>query len=166
MKTRTILVAVVALFIFSAQTPAASANSVIQITDKSAIFLIDFAINASYGDFEIPALTDSTVTALDRVDVLGYRITNADNAPVATTQINSLVLGTTPVVNSRYIMPSGTTANYTLVVVATFAESITDDLTASITKFPFWVNGQRTTLHTNQLAELSTATLNTENIAK
>lgn len=166
MKTRTILVAVVALFIFGVQTPVASATSVIQLTDTSAIFLIDFAINASYGDFEIPALTDSTVTALDRVNVLGYNITNADNELVATTQINSIVLGTTPVVNSRYTMPTGTTANYTLVIVATFDEPIIDDLTATITKFPFWVNGQRTTLHANQLAELATATLSTENVAK
>lgn len=158
MKTKTILALALLMFISSNQAAEASTQA-IQITDTSAIFLIDFAIDASYGAFEIPALTDSTVTALDRVDVLGYGITDQDSKQVETTEINALVLGQTSLTDTKYSMAAGTLATYTLMIVATFADPIDTNLTAAITKFPFWVDGTRTTLHQNQLDELETATL-------
>jgi hypothetical protein len=164
MKSKSILVALLATFVFAGCPTNVNASAAIQINVNSAIFFIDFGINASYGAFRIPALADSTVTEFDRVNVLGYSITDSDDKRVETSQITSLVLGTTPVIDAQYTMATGTTANYTLLIVATFAEPITSDLTASITKFPFWVDGRRTTIHANQIAEFSTAELSTTSI--
>jgi len=166
MKTKSILVVLLALCTFGVQLTPAAASGAIQLTDHSAIFLLDFGITASYGSFGIPVLADSTVTATDRVDVIGYNITNGAGDRQPTSQITSLVLGNAPLMETRYTLATSTAANFTLMIVATFVEPITEDLTATITKFPFWVDGRRTTLHANQLADFTSVTLEAQDIAK
>ncbi|MFT5832358.1 MAG: hypothetical protein ACI9SY_000745 [Candidatus Paceibacteria bacterium] len=158
MKTQTILVALCILTGFAATTNQANAAAY-QINDTTAVFFTQFNIDASYGSFEIPIMADHTVSYFDRVDVLGYELITEAQETAVVTNVADIVLSSTPINDLRYKMATGTTATFTLMSIVTFAEPINSDITTTITKLPFWVDGRRTSVHENQLRELASVTL-------
>jgi len=158
MKTRTILVALCLITGYLTTAPIASAKGY-QINDNTAVFFTTFTIDASYGMFGIPLMADHTVTYNDRVDVLGYKLTGGSETLPKVAKVSDVVLSSAPIAGMRYEMATGSVATFTLMSIVTLDETIDTDMTSTITKLPFWVDGRRTTLHQNQLDELPTATL-------
>ena len=152
MKTQTILVALVALVVFAFPANETQAATATMINDTTVLMTLGFSFTAVGGDYEIPVIASSTVVNLDRVDVLGYELSGAK-----VSSVQALVLSNNPLNGVRYGIDAEQTANFTLFIIATLEEPLTDTLTASITKIPYWVDGVRTTVHQNQLDELSTA---------
>jgi len=158
MKTRTILVALCLITGFAATADKADAAAY-QINDTTAVFFTTFSIDASYGSFELPIMADHTVSYFDRVDVLGYELSSDSSSDLAIANVSDIVLSNASLNNTRYQMAIGTQATFTLMSVVTFQEAIDSNITSTITKLPFWVDGRRTTLHQNQLDELAATTL-------
>jgi hypothetical protein len=158
MKTQTILVALCLITGYLATAPTASAAGY-QINDTTAVFFTTFSIDASYGLFGIPLIADHTVSHNDRVNVIGYELTDESESLPKVARVSDIVLSSAPISGLRYEMATGTVAVFTLMSIVTFAESIDTDITSTITKLPFWVDGRRTTVHQNQLDELATAIL-------
>ncbi len=153
MKTRTILVALLAVAALYA-TPSTTEASAVLINDTTALITIDFGFKASAGDYEIPVAASSTVTYASRADVVGYEIAGADILGSS-----ALVLSRAQLTGVRYGIEEDDTAIFTLFIIATLREPATDDLTATITKIPYWINAKRTTVHQNQLDELMQTTI-------
>jgi len=153
MKTRTILVALLAVTAVWA-TPSTTEANTILLNDTTALLTIDFSFNASGGNYELPVVASSTVGYFDRADVLGYALTGAD-----VLSSSALVLSRNPLTGVRYSIDEDETANFTLFIIATLSAPLANELSATITKIPYWVGDRRTTVHQNQLDELATAIL-------
>lgn len=158
MKTKTILVALCLITSYLAITPTTHAAGY-QINDTTAIFFTPFAIDASYGSFGIPVMADHTVSYNDRVNVIGYELTTKAGPLTNIANVSNIVLSNASLAGTRYEIATGTVATFTLMSIVTFKDSIDLDITSTITKLPFWVDGRRTTLHQNQLDELPVSTL-------
>jgi hypothetical protein len=135
---------------------SASASAAVQLDETAVLFTIDFSFTDELYELSVPLLAEAGVTYLDRVDTVGFTL-NSDDNEVAT--VASLVLADQPLVGDRYQLTTGQTGNFTLLIVATFTEPIETDVSATITKLPYWLNDRRTTVHQNQLDELATPTL-------
>lgn len=158
MKTPTILVGAVALFILaSAPAPVAAAKA-LQIDDTNVLFLIDFTVTANNGDYQIPIVASSQVSYNDRVDVMGYTL-RSNEAENGVSLASAIVLGTADVAGDRYAIAQNTQEAFTLAIMATFSRPITGDVQALITKFPYWVDQRRTTVHQNQLDDIAPSDL-------
>jgi len=153
MKTPTILVAVLALAGFAVASPTAHAANITMLNDTTAMITFDLRLTATLADHQLPILASSEVGYFDRVDIVGYSIEGA-----TVTSANALLLSTQPVDGVRYNLEQDTDASFVLFILATLAEPLTTDLTATVTKIPYWVGERRTTVHQNQLDDLSTAT--------
>ena len=151
MKQQLILGALFVLGVFSLAVPATHASSITMIGD-TAIITLDFGFSATGGDYEVPVIASSTVGYFDRVDELGYSVTGADIVSASGLVLSQASLSE----NNRYAVNNDDSATFTVFIIAKLA-NITDELTATITKIPYWVNGTRTTVHENQLNELEPA---------
>jgi hypothetical protein len=132
------------------------------ITPNTALFTIDFSFTDEVFDLEVPVVAELGVTYADRVNTLGYSLLSESGVVPSLTTVNALVLSTQPLSGTRYSVPKGETGNFTLLVLATFAEDVTEDQRVHITKLPYWLEERRTTVHQNQLDELSQATITME----
>lgn len=131
------------------------ASSAIKLTDTTALFTIDFSFSEAPFDQTVPIAAKYGVAYQDRVDTVGYTIESTAASNPSAEVINALVLSRNPVAGTQYSVPEGTTGNFTLFILATFTEPITESLRASITKLPYFIDGRRTTVHENQLEELT-----------
>ena len=159
MKTKTILVAFCLIASYTTNLTSASAATY-QINDTTAIFLTEFTVNASYGTMQVPLIADHTVTYNDKVNVVGYELTTDSDSLPAITSISDIVLSSASIVNNRYEVANGSESTFTVMTLVTFAEPIESNITSTITKLPFWVDGARTTVHKNQLIDIDSVTLN------
>ena len=158
MKTKTILVAAVALFLLASGPATTNAAEAYKINDTNVLFMIDFNVTAEGSMYEVPVIASSRVRYNDRVDMLGYKLVSSDpNVPSIAT--GGIVLSNAAIEGDRYVIENGESQNFTLVVLASFTEAFNGDVLASITKLPYWIDGQRTTVHQNQLDELDTSAL-------
>lgn len=153
MKTKTILVALCLATGFTLTTNTADAAGYM-VNDTTAVFFTTFIMDASYGSFGLPVAADNTVGYFDRVDVLGYELKADDDQLPEISTVADLVLSNAPIVDNRYQIATGTVSSFTLMSIVTFAEPVTSELTANITKIPYWVDGRRTTVHENQLSDI------------
>jgi hypothetical protein len=162
MKTQTILVAVVALFLLTTAPNQTQAAEAVKINDTNVLFMIDFSVTASGGAYEVPIAASSRVSYNDRVDIVGYNLQTSDPETPTITTVTGLVLSDAAINGSRYTINEDESKNFTLFVLATFAEPIMGDALASISKLPYWIDGRRTTVHQNQLDDLETSVLVSE----
>jgi hypothetical protein len=137
----------------------ASANSAIQLDETSVLFTIDFSFTDEVFDVQVPLRAESGVSYLDRVDTVGFTLESENNEVDRAT---SVVLANQPLSGDRYQLSIGQTGNFTLLILATFTDPIETEVTATLTKLPYWLNDRRTTVHQNQLDELETPTLEVE----
>jgi len=158
MKTKTILVALCLITGYLTSAPATHAAGY-QINDTTVLFFTPFSISASYGSFGIPVVADHTASYFDRVDVIGYELADTSGPLTNIATVSDIVLSNAPLVGTRYEMATGTEAMFTIVSIVTFTEPIDTDITSTITKLPFWVDGRRTTLHQNQLDDIAPSLL-------
>lgn len=141
-------------------TGTAEASGAVQLTDTAVLFTIDFALEDTMFDNEVPILAEHGVSYNDRVDVIGYTIESDEKTERVITDANALVLSTAPLIGTRYSVPASTTQSFTLFILATFDQPLEDNTyRASITKLPYWLDGRRTSVHQNQLDELATPSI-------
>lgn len=139
-------------------------TSAVQLSEKSALFTIDFTFEESDFATAVPLTTKAGATYADRIDSVGYTIQkkiSAESNPVVST--TGIVLAPNlQIIDGKYQIPTGTKHTFTLLVVATFTDTLTDDYQAKITKLPYWFDTRRTTIHQNQLDEIAPAILEVE----
>ena len=144
-----------ALFVFVAPL-ASAASTAVQIDDTHALFTINFSFEDADFTNEIPVIAKHGVEYNDRVDHLGYDIATNEEPSVSIERVTAIVLSDAPLNGDRYFVPVGTKEVFTLVVLADFGASIPEnDYQARITKLPYWLRGDRTTVHQNQLDDLA-----------
>jgi hypothetical protein len=145
--------------VLSPQTSEAA--PAVQLSDRSALFTIDFTFDDPSFAIEIPVATVAPATYADRIDEVGYTIQKrirAEHNPI--TDVAGIVLAPQLEINNgRYQVPQGTPTTFTLLIVATFTNPITDHYQAVLTKLPYWLEGRRTTVHQNQLDEIAPSEL-------
>ncbi len=135
------------------------ASTAMQLTDTTALFTIDFSFADELFLNEVPVAAEYGVDYLDRVDTVGYVVeSNNENSPVIS-EVNALVLSKAPIEGIRYQVPQGTEATFQLFILATFAEPITEEYRAKITKLPYYLDNRRTSIHQNELNELDMPSL-------
>lgn len=128
------------------------ASSAVRLSDTTFLFTIDFSIDEPQFDYEIPVAAKSGVTYRDRVDYLGYTVNSKKKTDATIIETNALVLSKNPLEGVRYQVPQGDSGDFTLFILATFNQKVEDNsLQAMITKFPYFIDGRRTTVHQNQL---------------
>ena len=133
---------------------AASAASAILITDTVAMFTVEISIPTDTFETELPIAASDKVLYNDRVNITGFTIEDVNGEPVTGVTSKALLLGTAAITtDNRYRVDIGTTATFTLLIISTFDKAITEPYRARITKLPYWLNGQRTSVHQNQLDE-------------
>lgn len=111
-------------------------------------------------DNQVPVAAVYGVSYLDRVDTFGYTLVRSEEEGPAIKEINALVLSSNPLEGVRYQVDKGTEASFTLFILATFEKPVTDEaLWAEVTKFPYFLDGKRTTMHENQLKDLRSPAL-------
>ena len=157
MKTKTILVAVMALFMSAITSSEVLASEIIMINDTTALITFDIRFSATVDDHQLPIMASDSVRYNDRVDIIGYEITGAK-----INTANALLLSKQPISGTRYDLPVNSSASFLLMAIVTLDEPATEDLSAVITKIPYWMDGKRTTVHQNQLDELDVATIAAE----
>lgn len=155
MKIQSILALAVFTLVAYTNPQSADAATVHIIDDHTAVVMIDFAIDASFAEHQIPLAADHTVTYNDRVDVIGYTLTDQDDTAIALESASEIVLSTAPIMDNRYSVATSTEATFTLFAIIQTTEPLPEQISASITKLPYWVDGRRTTVHTNQLEEIN-----------
>lgn len=133
------------------------AANAIQLNDKTVLFTIDFSFSEAPFTQSVPIGAKYGVKYEDRVDTVGYKITSANTIQPEIEQVNALVLSKSPVNGTRYEVATSTEAKFTLLIIATYAEAISNNLEAEITKLPYFIEGRRTTVHQNQLDEIEPA---------
>ena len=138
------------------------AGSATLINDNSVLFTIDFSFTDELFDLKVPIAAEYGVTYLDRVDTVGYTVESEEAEGPKITDINALVLSTTQIEDGKYNLEAGSTGDFTLVILATFAEALTQDYRAYITKLPYFIDERRTTVHQNQLDDLEVPVLEVE----
>jgi hypothetical protein len=144
-------------------SPSLAASNAILLNDTNALFTIDFTVSDTIGDIDIPVLGTYGATYQDRIDTVGYTIRSMEGSAPAVTAVNALVLSASPLKGVRYHVPKGTEATFTLFILATFTNPITEtELKASISKLPYFRDSIRTTMHQNQLDELPAPRLKVE----
>jgi hypothetical protein len=162
MKTQTILVAVVALFLLTTVPTQTQAAEAVKINDTNVLFMIDVSVTASDGTYEVPIAASSRVSYNDRVDIIGYNLQTSDPETPTITTVTGLVLSDAAINGNRYTINEGESKKFTLFVLATFAEPFKGDALVSVSKLPYWIDGRRTTVHQNQLDGLENAVLISE----
>lgn len=163
MKTPTILVALLVICGLWLSPSETEASAGYMIDDTTAVFFIDFAMDANYADFNVPLVADHTVTYNDRVDVVGYEITDKDGEAIATASVSGIILSYEPLRDMRYQVTQGSVGAFRLLSIVTFAEPVDTAVSAAITKLPFWANEKRTSVHANQIVDLTPAIAAIEN---
>lgn len=137
-----------------------AATTAVMLSDTTALFTIEFSVTDNTFDQQIPIIAKQGVSYADRVSTLGYTIETSDTDSPSISVVNALVLSNSPVSGVRYQVPKDTEARFTLVILATFSEALDgDEYRARITKFPYWLEGRRTSIHQNQLDEFPTPIL-------
>lgn len=125
------------------------------VNDTTVLFTIDFEFTDEIFNLEVPIVAESGVTYADRVDTVGFAIEGSE----ASVSASGLVLSRQPITGTRYEVPKGQAAKFTLFILAKFEEPLDEDVTARITKLPYWLDERRTTVHQNQLDDLGKPTL-------
>ncbi len=138
---------------------SSQASSATLLTNNTVLFTIDFSFTDELFEVQVPIVAESGIDYLDRVDTVGYTIESEKEDSTEITNVKALVLSRSNIDGNHYSLPVGTTGDFTLMILATFAEPVTENLRASITKLPYWIDDRRTTVHQNQLDELDTPTL-------
>lgn len=137
------------------------AGNAVQLSDTSALFTINVTIEDNDFATAIPLTTKADATYEDRIDDVGYKIQkriSAEHNPIIST--TGIVLAPNlPIVDGRYQVPKGTRHTFTVLILASFTNVITDDYQALITKFPYFIEDRRTTAHQNQLDLIAPAVL-------
>jgi hypothetical protein len=145
-----------ALFILASLPHTSFASTAILINDTTLLYTIDFAIDDKYFANEIPIAAQYGVEYNDRVDTLGYTIAGNKNTDITLRSVSAAVLSKSAISGDRYVAPKGMKTDYKLLILATFSEKLKpNSYQARITKFPYFVEGRRTTVHQNQLDELA-----------
>jgi len=155
-KLKLALILICAVLIVPATSEASAA---IQINDHTVLFTIDFTFSDEQFENEVPIAAKYGVSYFDRVDTVGYTIEGSDYGDVAISEINALVLSTSPITGTRYSVPKETEVKFQIFILATFSESLTGSYKARITKLPYFIESRRTTVHQNQLDELDVPVL-------
>lgn len=151
----------VALGLTAPQT--SQANTALQLGDNAALFTINFSIEDNLFDNYFPILTKVNAGHNEKTNRVGYVLERESTESNAVEAVSAIVLSNAGTYeNGRYMVPAGTAANFTLLIVATFAEDLQQDYRARITKIPYWLDGRRTMVHQNQLDELATPVLEIE----
>jgi len=125
------------------------------LNDTTALFTVDFSFTDDYFEVQVPIMAEYGVDYLDRVDTVGYDFVTTENDLPEIENISGLVLSNETIVGNKYVLPTGSTGKFTLMVLVTFTEEIGEDVQAMITKLPYFLNERRTTVHQNQLDELA-----------
>jgi|GEM_PF-1242969 len=157
MKSPTILVAALAVATIALLPNSTQAAGAMMLTDTTALITLEFSLTAAEAVHQVPVLASSTVGYFDRVNVVGYQLAGAEIASVS-----ALVLNGSPIQDARYQIQTNTTEHFTVLIIATLSEPLTNSLTASLTKIPYWRDGSRTTTHQNQLDQLTVATVSAQ----
>ncbi len=133
------------------------AANAVQLNDKSVLFTIDFGFTEAAFPQSVPIAAKYGVKYEDRVDTVGFNIESANTVQPELEKVSALVLSKSPVEGTRYGIATSTEAKFKLLIIATFAEAISNDLAAKITKLPYFIEERRTTVHQNQLDEIEPA---------
>lgn len=136
---------------------AGHASEATLVSPNTVLFTIDFSFSDDLFDLEVPIVAEFGVDYRDRVDTVGYTVESEANESGAT-YLKGVVLSQSAIAGDRYQVPAKSKASFTLMVLASYAEPITTEQRAYITKLPYWLNERRTTVHQNQLDELDTPT--------
>lgn len=160
MKTNNFKILFLGLCVLIATPAVSEASSAVQLSTTTYLFTIDFSIDEPQFDYEIPIAAKAGVTYRDRVDHMGYSIVTKEATTAKIINTNALVLSKSPIEGTRYQVPTGATGDFTLFILATFDEALADSsLQAIVTKFPYYLDGRRTTVHQNQLDTMFSPTL-------
>lgn len=110
----------VLLYAFASTTHAAPKNTggaVLQLTDSAAIFLIQFTLGSKNGDLLVPATTlRSTDDELD-TSYTHYYIEDQTGDIVEDGTASAILLSDAPLDGTRYRVPEGETAVFTLLTL-------------------------------------------------
>lgn len=142
-----------AVTLVNSEEPEQQGGSAILIDDSTVLFTIDFSFTDELFEVEVPIVAEYGVSYLDRVDTVGYTIENEDGE-ASVGSVMAIVLSRSTIDGARYSLPAGTEGKFTLMILATFEEKVSDGTHAYITKLPYWLNERRTTVHQNELDEL------------
>ena len=133
------------------------AANAVQLNDKTVLFTVNFGFTEAAFPQSVPIAAKYGVKYEDRVYTVGFDIESSNTIEPEIEKVSAIVLSKSPVEGTRYSVATSTEAAFTLVILATFAESISNDLSAFITKLPYFIEERRTTVHQNQLDEIEPA---------
>lgn len=164
MKTNNFKLVLLAICLVAFTPLLSEASTAVRVSDTLAFFTIDFTIDDEQFDTEVPIGAKYGVTYNDRVDYLGFTIESDDTDATPIAEVNGLVLSEgAPISDSRYVAKAGTPTDFTLLIAVTFTEEpTTNEYRARITKLPYFLDGRRTTVHQNQLNDLTMPILEIE----
>ena len=130
---------------FFASAYTSTNQTVIQLSEQRALFLIEFAFGTRFNDFYIPIQAIRGEAYGSDVDVLGYDIIadRAGSTTVGTTR--SMVISDLEVVdNAFYRIPAGSNGVFTLVTELVVPEGIPDsEYLVQVTSLPHYVGEDR-----------------------
>jgi hypothetical protein len=143
---------------------AADADTALLLNENAALFTINFTIDDDDFMNEVPLIARHGIAYNDRVNVIGYDVASADSIDESIELISAIVLADAPInQNARYNVPVNTPTTFTLLILADFGTPLPEtSYQARITKLPYWLDGKRTTVHQNQLDDLSMPVLDLE----
>lgn len=155
MKINNVKILAITIFVLVGTPFVSEASSAIRLSDTTFLFTVDFMVNEPQFTIGVPIAAKSGVTYQDRVDYMGYTVKAEGQTDAKIEELNAIVLATNAIEGVRYQAPIGAKSDFTLFILATFDQKIEDNrLQAMITKFPYFLDGRRTTMHQNQLDEL------------
>lgn len=149
MKRTPFLLLIVAAFFI--QTNEADASNIHYFDNNTALITIDITFTDAFGEFAVPAFADHTVTHGDRVDVVGFSITDQDGERIKANKVTAAILSSQPLVDTRYQLARGASAEFRLVAVVQLPDTQPQNIQAQVTRLPYWINGKRTTVQEKHL---------------
>lgn len=141
---------------------SSQAADALLFNETTALFTVDFSFTDALFTNDIPLLAEPGATYTDRVDGVGFTLTDADGRTVALDTVSALVLSDATIQDQHYHVPVNQKTSFTLLILAELNETPTTDLTARITKIPYHLDGRRTSIHQNQLNDIAPAVLAVE----